>query len=179
MKRAIIILLSIIAMVVVMLVGLFLYLRYAGGPPKEAVLLQTFYAHRSSFEQLRDMLQADEGLHRLADWGVQTKDGIFKPPAGNFPVDRYNKYLALLKDAHAIGAARGGSAHPEPNVLLWASGFGGDTTHVGICWTEGPPSRQVSSFDSYYRDHKSNGTNGWVYRHIDSNWYLWTDLWTE
>src|SRR5271163_681715 len=144
-KRIAIIFLSII----VVLVGLFLFIRYSSAPPKEATLLQTFYTHRASFEQLRDMLQADEGLCRLADWGVETKDGIFRPPAGNFPVDRYNKYLALLKEAHAIAVARGDGARPMLNILLWASGFAGDSVHVGICWIDERPSRQVSSL--YYR----------------------------
>ena len=125
------------------------------------------------------MLQADEGLRRVATWGVETKDGIFQPAAGHFPADRYGKYLALLKEAHSDLAYREGGAHPEVGINLWGSGFGGDTVHINLCWSDESPSRQVSSFDSYYRDHKSSGTNGWVYRHIDGNWYLSTDLWTE
>ena len=152
---------------------------FGGGPPKETKLIQNFHAHRASFERLRDMLQADPQLHRLADWGVHTDKGIFKPPDGDFPIERYDKYLALLKEVGGIGAARNEGADADPTVLLWATGFAGDAAHVGICWLEKEPDRQVASLDQYYRDHKCPPGTGAVYRRIDGNCYLWTDLWSQ
>jgi hypothetical protein len=158
---------------------LVLWFFCSGRPPREAKLIQNFYAHRASFERLKDMLQADKQLDRLADWGVHTDKGISKPPAGDFPIDRYNKYLALLRETGAIGVARGEGAHADLTVLLWATGFAGETAHVGICWMETEPVRQVASLDRYYRDHKSPDGSEDIYRRIDGNWYLWTDLWSR
>ena len=152
----------------------------SGGPPKEIKLIRNFHAHRASFERLRDMLQADQQLRRVADWGVDTADkGIFKPPAGNFPVDRYNSYLALLKETGGIAVARSQGIHADPTILLWATGFGGDSAHIGLCWMDREPVRQVASLDSYYRDHRSPEGSGAVYRRINGSWYLWTDVWTR
>jgi hypothetical protein len=174
-KRIAIILVSIVAV----FGALLFWLVHSSGPPKEANLIQNFNAHRASFERLRDMLESDTQIRRLADWGVETDKGMFKPPAGNFPIDRYNEYLALLKESDGKGAGREEGARANPTVLLWASGFGGDIAHVGISWMDEVPSRQVGSLDQYYRDHKAPVGSGWVCQHIDGNWYLWTDLWTR
>jgi RimJ/RimL family protein N-acetyltransferase len=162
-----------------MLAILLWWLLCSGGPPKEAKVIQDFYAHRASFERLRDMLQADQQLQRLADWGVETDKGISKPPAGDFPMERYNSYLALLRETGGIGVARGKGVHADPDVLLWATGFAGDAVHVGVCWMDREPGRQVASLDRYYRDHKSPDGSGAIYQRIDGNWYLWTDLWSQ
>jgi hypothetical protein len=165
-----------------LLIGLFFFGRYVVGPPKEAALLRNFYAHRSSFEELRDMLRADPDVYEVTDRGVATRTDPTaerKPGAGGFPADRYQKYLALLKETRSRIVQQAPGADHEILAGVWGSGFGGETAHIDISWREEPPSRQVSSFDSYYRDHKSSGPGGWVYRHIDSNWYLRTDLWTR
>ena len=174
-KRAVIILLSIVGVII----GLILGIRCISRPPKEAKLLQKFYVHRSSFERLRDLFQADAGVSRLADWGVETQDGISKPPAGKFSAERYRQYLALLKEGGALGVSRRDDSHSQVNILLWARGFAGDIEHVGICWRTTPPACEVASFDAYYRNHPTGRSCDWVYRHIDQNWYLWTDLWQD
>jgi hypothetical protein len=110
---------------------------------------------------------------------VQTDKGMFKPPAGNFPLARYNDYLALLRESGGMGVGRSEGANANPTILLWASGFGGDIAHVGISWMDEVPNRQVDSLDQYYRDHKAAAGSGWVCQHLDRNWYLWTDLWTR
>jgi hypothetical protein len=143
-------------------------------PPKEALVIRNFEAHRASFEQLRDMLIEDKDLLRVADWGVETtKVGIRKPPEGNFPVDRYQDYLALLKEVGAAGAYRTRGSPPENvGVLVYASGFAGDTRHMNVCWLARQPENQVSSLDDFY---KTPTPRNPVYRHIDDQWYLWAD----
>ena len=173
MKRAVIVLLSIVGVII----GLVLGIRCISRPPKEAKLLQNFYAHRSSFERLRDLFQTDAGVSRLADWGVETQDGIAKPPGGKFSAERYRQYLALLKEGAALGMSRRDDSHV--NILRWARGFAGDTEHVGICRRITPPTCEVASFDAYYRDHPNGRLCDWVYRRMDQNWYLWTDLWQD
>jgi hypothetical protein len=61
-------------------------------PPKEKEVIRKFYAHRAAYERLRDMLLEDKHLVRVASWRVQTTDSIvsIKPPAGSFPIKRYN-----------------------------------------------------------------------------------------
>lgn len=177
MKRTAVILVSLAAVFFALVLGV----SYVGGPPKEGKLLQSFYSNRASFEQIRDMLQADENVLSVGERGVNTRDGTFKPPSGNLSVERYGRYLALLKDAHAIEASRWGrdSSHLRLAIVVWASGFAGDTVHTGVCWTEEQPQRQVSDLDAFSRDPTSSGGEGWVFRHIDSNWYLWTDRRTQ
>lgn len=155
-------------------------LRYFMAPPSEAKLLKNFYAHQSGFEQLRDMLQEDKQISRLAEWGVHIPaEGIYKPPEGKFPVERFQQYLALLKQAHAIGVSRDDSPHPYLSVVVWRSGFAGDSVHIAFTWTDAKVPRQVPSLEDYYRTEKAPAGKGWVCSHVDGNWYLCTDLWVR
>jgi hypothetical protein len=149
---------------------------FAPRPPKETKLIQNFNDHRATFEQLRDMLQADTNLTRVASWGVETRKPVFLgyPPGGNFPVDRYNKYLALLKEAGGLVATRDEGEHSDPNIVVWGWGWAGDTKHIGICWLDEEPTNQIDTLDGY------KGRNVYpntvvVYKHINQNWYLWAD----
>lgn len=177
MKRRSVILLSFVAL----LFGFALLIYCIGGPPEENKLLKRFYERRTSFERIRDMLQADESVLSISQRGITTKGGTFKPPLGNVSTERYSKYLELLGDVHAIEAARWRTDLSQQRlaVVVWASGFAGSTVHIGVCWTDRPPSRQVSSLDAFFRNPTISVGQGWVYRHIDSNWYLWTDRQTE
>jgi len=143
-------------------------------PPREEKLVENFYAHRAAYERLRDMLQADDQLLRVASWGVETtKSGINVPPQGDFPIGRYNEYLALLRETGGIGAFRGRGAHPESvSIGVWASGWAANTRHVHICWVNQEPANQVASLEDYYQTPKPRHP---VFRHIDGNWYLWAD----
>jgi hypothetical protein len=164
-----------VAFTVVVFGGLFLYSRYTSMPPKEVKLIQDFNEHRAAFEQLRDMLLADEQILRVANWGVETRKGIRVPPEGNFPLNRYNQYLALLKQVGGLVANRDEGEHPDPGVLVWGYGFGGDTKHLGISWEDQEPTNQVASLDDHFRKRMHGEEWRVVYRHIDGNWYLWTD----
>src|SRR6185437_4127764 len=105
---------------------------FAPRPPKEAKIIQNFNERRAVFEQLRNMLQADTNLTRIAGWGVETRKPFFlgNPPGGNFSVERFNKYLALLKEAGALGAGRSEGKHADPTICIWAWGWAGDTKHI-------------------------------------------------
>ena len=141
-------------------------------PPKEAALLKNFYANRAVFEELRDMLLADKDLRRVAGWGVDIKKPFFLgyPSKDVFPTDRYNRYLSLLKQVHALAASHGDG---DAEVLVWGWGFAGSTRHIGVIWMTQPPTNQISTIDGY---HSKEYTRPPVYRHIDQNWYLWTDM---
>jgi hypothetical protein len=144
-------------------------------PPPEKNLLNNFYAHRASYERLRDMLLEDRQLLRVANWGVETTESVSasKPPEGTFPLNRHKEYLALLGEVGGRGAFRGREGDSKAvGVLVYVSGFAGDTRHVTICWVEGEPTNQVKSLDEFYLTPKPRTP---VYRHIDGNWYLWAD----
>jgi hypothetical protein len=172
-KRALVILLFCVAV----LGGLFLYARSTSVPPKEAKLIHNFYAHRAAFERLRDMLLADGQVIRLAGWGVATTNSVVPrvPPEGNFPLDRYKEYMALLKQVGGFAATRGEGQHPDPSIVVWAWGFAGNTRHAGICWMDQEPTNQVATLDGY-PGRSRYGDRQVVFRHIDTSWYLWMDL---
>lgn len=165
----------ILSLLVVGLGCAFAYFYFAGRPPKEAKLIPDFQAHRPAYEKLREMLHTDKQLRRLADWGVETTTSPVpqKPPEGDFPLARYNEYLSLLKAVGGLWASRGEEYGVETDcVLVWASGWAGNTRHVDICWQEKQPSPLISSLDQYYQTPMPRHP---AFRHIDGNWYLWAD----
>jgi hypothetical protein len=116
-KRAVVIVLSIIAT----LVGLLLLFYFITRPPNEATLLRTFYAHRASLEQLRDMLQEEQGIVYVSDRGQNPV---------NITGERLQRYLALMKSIPAITAERWEKTprHPARIVIaLWGLGVMGRT----------------------------------------------------
>jgi hypothetical protein len=140
-------------------------------------LIENFYAHRAAYERLRDMLQEDKQLLRVASSGVETTNsvGIRKPPEGDLPIkfNRYDEYLALFRETGCKWAFRSRGEHSEcVGVLLWGGGWGENTRHVGLYWMDPKPTNQVCSLDVYYRNpRRPRG----VFRHIDESWYLSAD----
>ena len=144
-------------------------------PPKESNLVQNFCGHRAAYERLRDMLQADGQIDRLADWGVMTTKGRFcVPPDGDFPAERYREYMSLLKEVGGLEASRSQGQHADPDILVWAWGWPGRTRHIGICWLDQAPTNQIAALDGYRSRRYPERVV--AYRHIEGNWYLWTDL---
>jgi hypothetical protein len=158
--------------------GVFVFLVYLAmpRPPKESKLLQNFYTNRAAFEQLRDMLQADGHLRRVASWGVETTKPFFLgyPSPDVFPVDRYKQYLALLKQTGGLDASRSDGEPADPGVLVWGWGWAGTTRHIGVCWMEKAPTNQIATLDGFHN--RIQYPRQVVFRHVDHNWYLWTDL---
>ncbi|HEY4379358.1 MAG TPA: hypothetical protein VGN01_03370 [Acidobacteriaceae bacterium] len=154
------------------IVGVFCFVK-STNPPSESSVIKSFNLHRTEYEQLRVMLQEDDTLVTVADWGVETTDSplvVEVPPAGKFPVGRFRKYLSLLAAVDAQAAARMTGRHPEARVLVWSSGFAGDTRHVAVGWIDQPPVNEVTSLDTFYKSPKPRNP---VYRHIDGHWYIW------
>jgi hypothetical protein len=162
-------------LIAVALIGIVVFILPLSNPPKEEKVIQNFNAHRASFERLRDMLLEDRQLRRVADWGVEASKsiGTSKPPAGDFPLNRYNEYLALLKEIGGVAAFRDSDEPPNrAGVLVYVSGFAADTRHVAVCWLPHAPSNQVTTLDEFYKTPKPRTP---VYRQIEGSWYLWAD----
>jgi hypothetical protein len=139
----------------VVLVGVVL-LILPSKPPPEATLIQTFTAHRPVYERLRDMLEADGQVRAVyLRFGVETVgSGLPRAPSEvNFPVTRYNEYVALLGQIGSAEVFRSGDHSGVCNVV-WAHGFGGDTRHVQICWEAHQPANIVASLTDYYQTPK-------------------------
>lgn len=161
---------AIVFSLLLLVAALFFWPR--SSPPPESKLIANFHAHRAAFERMREMLKADSQLRRVASWGVETTtSGIHKPPEGDFPVARYNEYLMLLRVVGAKGASQG-ERGDQACILMWASGWAGDTRHSEVCWMGLTPDNQVSSLDDFYRSPKPRSP---VFRRVDGDWYLWAD----
>lgn len=145
-------------------------------PPKENQLLADFRAHRSAYEQLRNMLQTDAQILRVTPSAVESiESGSLRnvPPPGVLSSDRYNEYLALLKQTGAKGVFRWGGEHSQDvSIAVWGAGWGSDTRHIAIAWLEHEPTDQIDSLDAFYKSPKPRSP---TYRHIDGNWYFWLD----
>jgi hypothetical protein len=160
--------------VVVAIIGSFLIILFISSrPPKEDRIVSDFRAHRALYERVRTMLSEDKGVEGVAPWGIQPQGSpLWKiPPDGGMPVERYQQYLALLKE---IGASRVGQREDPVEVSfgVWGGGFAGDTRHVEVCWLEREPSNTAVSLDAFYRTAKPRSPS---YVHIDGNWYIWAD----
>jgi hypothetical protein len=170
-KRIVILLLSLVAVLCVLFVLIF----PSSTPPKEKKLLENFYAHRAVFERLRDMLLTDKRVRAVyARFGVETTEsGVpYEPSKVNFPAGRYSEYRGLLEQIGGTEVFRAGGDHSTICISVWASGFSGDTRHVDNCWLDNPPVNQVGSLSDFYKTPKPRRP---VFRHIDGNWYLWAD----
>jgi hypothetical protein len=159
----------------VALLGLFLYALPGHKAPHEQDLIENFYSHRAAYENLRQMLQENKQLLRVANWGVETTDpvGIHHPPEGGFPLNRYNDYVALLAQTGSKEASRSRGEGPgQVCITMWASGWAADTRRAGVCWAEQEPSSEVTDLESYFQ---GRGKPRLVFRHIVDKWYLFAD----
>jgi len=157
------------------LLALFIYALPSHRPPHEQDLIQNFYSHRAAYENLRQMLQENKQLLRVAGWGVETLDsvGIHHPPEGGFPLDRFDDYVALLKQTESKEAFRAkGDDGGLVCVTMWASGWAADTRQAGVCWADRAPSTQVANLDGYLQRQEKPRL---VFRHVVESWYLFAD----
>jgi hypothetical protein len=162
-------------LLVAVLWGMWKYIFAGTNPPREEKLLNTVYTHRTAYERLRDMLLADKQVRAVyARSGVETMESGLPRSLSevNFPASRYNEYLALLKQIGSTEVFRAGNDNSEICIVVWASGFGGDTRHVDSCWLDQVPVNQVASLDNFYKTPRPRHP---VFRHLEGNWYLWAD----
>jgi hypothetical protein len=165
----------VVLVVIPILAGLFLYSRSSGRPPAEERVIANFLEHREAYERLRQMLFADQQLLSVSKSGVQTTKSIVSgvPQDVDFPSSRYKEYLALLGEIDALKIYRTEGIRPEAiGVLVWASGWAGDTRHLEIVWSEPEPANQVGSLSDFYKTPKPRHP---VFRKIEKHWYLWAD----
>jgi len=160
------------------------YLTYTSIPPKDAKLIASFHAHQAAYERLREMLQADDQLRSvgrsgvIGTWGITTTNAWDAVSAreANFPVERYHEYVGLLKEVGGRFVVRRQGDHADPEIRLWSWGIGSTGGNIGICWEHQAPTNQVPSLAPRYAGRTADRRHKIAYRHIEANWYLWTDL---
>lgn len=167
--------LGIILTLVVACASLGAYVFSPNNPPDEDKLLKPFYLNRPAYERLRDMIAEDGQVEAVyTRFGVETtSSGLPHPPSEvNFPASRYNEYKSLLEQVRSPEVFRRGEKSSATCIALWASGFGGDTRHVDLCWLDDAPPNQITRLSDFYRTPKPRHP---VFRHVNENWYLWAD----
>src|SRR5262245_4279428 len=122
------------------LVGLgavLLVIRVVMAAPTNEDVAQRFNQKNKIYEQLRELLIQDKEITQIAPWGVRTTTLPVgqMPPVAELPLERYQKYLALLSDISATGMLRSDGDDPRICILVWASGWAGNTAHVSVCWS--------------------------------------------
>lgn len=178
-KRKTFVALLFIVLFPLMIAGWLFYTYIMPHYPNESELIQNFHAHQATYEKLRDMFQADGHVNRITSYGVVLTNSVsahfaIKPQEAGFPIDRYNEYLALFKQAGVLAASRReleGSS--DPAFFVWAWGAIDTFRHIAICWKDQEPTNQVASL---YQRRQSGEKRPGVYRHIKGHWYLWMGL---
>jgi hypothetical protein len=91
----------------------------------------------------------------MASWGVGTTTDSLpqQPPIAELSAERYRRYQAILSNIEALGMTRSAGADPTICILVWASGWAGDTIHISVCHA-GPDAPSLAaggrSTDSYF-----------------------------
>ena len=159
-----------------MAIGALLLFREGNEPPSDEQLIQRFHDKKPSYERLRDMFLADRQVDLVADWGIETERSVVsvKPPLPELSQARYDDYLALLKQIGGIVVSGSREMPPEICIYVWAAGFAGETRHEAVCWRDQPPPDQVASLGEIEQRSALAG-HTFVYRHVESHWYLMRD----
>jgi hypothetical protein len=150
-------------------IGLALFVAVTLGlfdfPPKDAKMIRTFTAHRTTFDRLVAMSDTDARYYRT---------GTFSP-LRSVPPARRHVYLAALDTLHvAWGLEQRGSGDAATVTLTaWGEGFAGMGSEKGYVFSPTPPSALYSSLDNVRL--LVPDANGYVYRAIAPNWYLFYD----
>jgi hypothetical protein len=105
-------------------------------PPSDDDVVRQFDANKYRYEKLRDLFLQDEAIYQVSRLGVQRSGNpvILTPPIPEISKDRYQRYLKLLSSLKVLQINRFSEVGTNMCALFWRSGFGGETTHVVICW---------------------------------------------
>lgn len=158
----------------VALMGLFYFSLSHAGPPSNEALLKTFREHKQEYEELRNLLQEDRKLRRVASWGFEIWDSpiVMTPPTAELSSARYQKYMDLLTRVHGLALSRSRGDHPDSCIFVWASGWAADTKHIAICWLEREPEKQIESDSRQASVERAGEHSRFVFEHIEDKWYL-------
>jgi MFS family permease len=154
---------------VIMIGALLSIVRYGLTPPSDEKLLANFELHEATFNELIEMLKADQDLIRVDENWTHPEH----PETIGVSQARVSAYRKMLREARV---PRGFQSEPfmyEIDFLYWiiGSAISSDTTK-GYAYRKNPPIEILSSLDGHPLDPKNSDETVKVYRHIRGNWYL-------
>jgi hypothetical protein len=154
-----------------------IYGYFGRTPPRQQQLAANFRAHRSTYEQLRTMVQQDKELVELSDNSVETSTTGFPvaPNKSDLPMVRYQEYLSLLKEIDGKSLFTPIRGQSSVCILLWRWGFAETGIHICACWLDQEPSPEVADLDTAATEKEYNRPRRFVYWKIDDRWYLRKD----
>jgi hypothetical protein len=154
--------------------------------PTDEEMIATFREHRAEFEQLRAMMQQDEGLARVDDDWTQPED----PASIGVPPERIAEYRSLAKKlALERGVAGFGDKAQRIDFIASARGLSISGSSKSFVWLGTPPQptedtaivenldnhvRQKQAERSAYFDKHKRRMSGNIraLREIEPHWYL-------
>ena len=132
--------------------------------PSDQEMLANFQHHRTAFNQLLLMAQADKGLSSVNN-GWTDPDNLLTAHVSQSRVDQYRKLFIV---AGVISCSMG-----DQNVNLRAWGVGNalsSDANKGYAYLVKPPTNLLNSLDDCQPE--DTRFNVEAYRHIEGNWYL-------
>lgn len=136
-----------------------------GAAPSDQGMLANFQHHRTAFNQLLLMAQADKGLSSVND-GWTDPDDLLTAGVSQRRVDQYHK---LFKVTGVISCGMGD--HQNVDLRAWGVGNAlSSDAHKGYVYLVKPPTNLLNSLDDCQPEDVRFSVE--TYRHIQGNWYL-------
>lgn len=133
-------------------------------------LLENFYQHQNSFEQLREMIIQDKIIDRIdVDW---TSPGASELAAHGITHKKIKDYRKRMEK---LGIKRGFSVYGyqgEIKLITSAQGLVTGGSSKGYVYRETEPKPLVDSIDHYRHPNPHSYS---IYQKIKPNWYLFYD----
>ena len=154
--------------------------------PTDEEMIASFREHRAEFEQLRTMMEQDEGLARVDPYWTEPED----PASIGVPPERIAEYRSLSKKlALERGVAGFGDKAQRIQFLASARGLSVSGSSKSFVWLGTPPQptetpvivenldnhvRQKQQERSAYFDKHKRRMSGSIhaFREIEPHWYL-------
>lgn len=136
------------------------------GPPSDQKMLRNFARHRSTFDTLAQMTQADKRLQRVDQgWTIPGN-----PATVGVSPARLATYHRLLTGAGVPRGFQTTDDGMETDFYYWLTGSAiTSDTDKGYAYLTKPPPNLLDSLDQCRPDERHVVT---AYRHITGNWYL-------
>ncbi len=148
-----------------LVLGMFYALDHHDDPPSDQQMLANFHQHRTTFNQLVRMAQADKGLTRIGDdWTIP--DDPLSVGATPSRIAQYRKLFGVAGTTSGFGADA-----ESVEFYYWGHGSAiSSDTDKGYIYAKKPPTPILPSLEGCH----PNGENlTFAYRHIEGNWYLY------
>jgi hypothetical protein len=137
--------------------------RTGPAAPTDAAMIAHWEKHRTTLDQITDMLRRDPALNRLGlDWSDPAD-----PARAHVPAARIADYRDLMREASIISVSRG---HRSVRFLFYASGL--SVNGFGKSFVRGEASRYAEIVDGDMDKAASGRSKVLLQRPISDGWWL-------